>query len=223
MKSFKAIDGITTEDGKELLLTCRDGDYQICLDGQELMTSHAHRSEGFLASLACAELAGLAAPRVLVGGLGLGYTLRSALDHLPPEAVVVVAEVFPAVVEWNRGPLAPLAGHPLEDRRVSVLENDVTDVLTSQAAFDAILLDVDNGPEGLTRDSNEWLYQPRGLSAARRALRPGGVLAIWSSASHPWFSGRIRGSGFEVSEERVRARRTKGARRTIWVAKRREG
>lgn len=205
---------------KELRLYRRDREYSIRVGNAELMNSRVHGSEDALAELACARIAGRARPRVLIGGLGMGFTLAAALQRLGADAQVAVVELVPAVVTWNRGPLAELAGHPLEDARVTVHENDVAKVLKgARQVWDAILLDVDNGPEGLTRARNDWLYGAAGLNAAFDALRPAGVLAVWSAGPAPDFSDRLRRAGFEIEEVRVRARGARGgARHTIWIA-----
>lgn len=206
----------------ELRLYRHDRDFVFRVHGSELMTSRVHGSEELLAELALACLPSASTARVLVGGLGMGFTLARVLGLVGARALVEVVELVPEVVTWNREWLGDLNGHPLRDARVTVLEGDVARrIRDARSDYDVILLDVDNGPEGLTRDANDWLYSRAGLTAARAALRPGGVLAIWSSANHPWFTDRIRRAGFEVSEQRVRARRTKGARRTIWLATRR--
>jgi spermidine synthase len=152
----------------------------------------------------------------------MGYTLAAALRRIGPEGRVVIAELVPAVVEWNRGPLAELAGHPLKDRRVTVVEEDVAQIiLAGHGAYDAILLDVDNGPEGLTRKVNDRLYDSTGLKAAFSALRPDGVLAVWSAGQNQAFAKRLRQAGFTVEEVGVRARGPRGgARYTIWLARR---
>jgi spermidine synthase len=151
----------------------------------------------------------------------MGFTLAAALRHVGDQAQVVVAEIVPAVVTWNRGPLGEPAGHPLQDPRVTVREGDVARILMAgQQAYDAILLDVDNGPEGLTRKENDWLYSMDGLNAAYAALRPQGVLAVWSAGPDQAFLQRLRKVGFEVEEVRVRAHGSKGARHIIWLARR---
>lgn len=206
----------------ELHLYRRGEEFSIRVDRRELMNSRVHGSEDALAQMACASIADRAAARVLIGGLGMGYTVAAALERLEADAEVVVAELAPAVVAWNRGPLLDLVGRPLESSRVTVREVDVAQILrTEQAAFDAILLDVDNGPEGLTRRSNRWLYGQAGLAAAWKTLRLGGVLAIWSVGPNQSFADRLRQAGYAVEESRVRARATnKGAWHTIWIAKR---
>ena len=207
-------------NGGELRLYQRGEEFSIMIVGRgELMSSRAHGSEDALAEQTCARLSGTAKPRLLIGGLGMGFTLAAALRHVGDDAQVVVAELVPAVVAWNRGPLGGVAGHPLQDPRVSVYEGDVARVLRSgQQTYDAILLDVDNGPEGLTRQENDWLYGVNGLNAAYAALRPRGVLAVWSAGPDQVFMQRLRKVGFEVEEVRVRAHGAKGGRHVIWFA-----
>lgn len=208
----------------ELRLYRREDEFSIKIaDGGELMNSRIHGSEEALAELTCGKIADRFRPRVLIGGLGMGFTLAAALHHLGADAEVVVAELVPAVVVWNRGPLGEHAGHPLEDKRATVCEGDVADILkTRQQAYDAILLDVDNGPDGLTSKNNDWLYTMDGLHASFGALRPEGVLAVWSAGPDREFTKRLRKAGFRVEQVRVRARGKKGARHTIWLAARGE-
>ncbi len=208
-----------TPDGGELVLYRRGGEFVIRVDGRELMSSRAHGSEEAMAHLACEGLASGA--RVLVGGLGLGYTVRAALELLPADAELVVAEIVPAVVEWNRGPLADLAGRPLDDRRVAVHEGDVGAAMRTRGRFDAILLDVDNGPVALTRKANHVLYGPTGIALARGALRPRGVLAVWSAHRDDKFASRLRRGGFtSVEAVDVPARgRGGGPMHTIFLAR----
>jgi spermidine synthase len=221
MLRSRLLDGTTTEDGRELELYQRGDERIIRIDGWELMSSRCHGSEEAMARLTLEAGGPRRAPRWLVGGLGMGFTLRACLDLLGPDATVVVAEVFPAVVEWNRGPLGPLAGHPLDDPRTEVAPGDVYDRLDPAGEpFDAVLLDVDNGPEALTLASNKRLYSPRGLERLRRGLRPGGVLAIWSAGSDNRFAAQLGRAGFEVACHRVRARTEgRGPRHAIFVAK----
>lgn len=209
-------------NGGELRLYQRGDEFSIRIIGRgELMNSRVHGSEDALAEHTCARLNGGSNPRLLIGGLGMGFTLAAALRHIGDKAQVVVAELVPAVVAWNRGPLGAHAGHPLQDPRVTVREGDVARILKSeQQAYDAILLDVDNGPEGLTRKENDWLYGMNGLNAAYAALRPQGVLAVWSAGPDKAFLQRLRKVGFEVDEVRVRAHGKKGARHIIWFARR---
>ena len=199
----------------------RDTEFVIRVGPLALMSSAAHGSEEALAEAACARLAGRANPRVLVGGLGMGFTLAAALRSLPAGARVEVAELVDAVVEWNRGPLAHLAGRPLEDPRASVHAGDVAERIRGErAAFDAILLDVDNGPGALTVATNDRLYSDAGLRAAFAALRAGGVLSVWSVQPDRAFTDRLARAGFTVEEQVVRARRDKGGRHTLWLATR---
>jgi spermidine synthase len=210
-------------NGGELRLYLRGEEHSIAIvGGGELMNSRVHGSEDALAELACGAVASRPQARVLVGGLGMGFTLAAALRHLGADAEVVVAELIPAVVRWNRGPLGVHAGHPLDDPRVTVKEGDVARLLKRERdAFDAILLDVDNGPEGLTHRDNDWLYSRAGLEAAARALRNNGVLAVWSAGPDRGFTERLRQAGYAVEEVQVRAHAgRKGARHTIWLARR---
>jgi spermidine synthase len=208
--------------GGEVRLYRRGSEFSIRVGGRELMNSRVHGSEDTLAELACARIVGRPAPRVLIGGLGMGYTTAAALHYLGASAQVVVAELVPAVVEWNRGPVGELAGHPLRDSRVTVRVDDVARILQAEhRAYDAILLDVDNGPDGLTRKENDWLYASAGLAAAFAALRPLGVLAVWSAKPDRAFAARLRRVGFEVSEVCVRARGPLGGgRHTVWLGER---
>ncbi len=219
MKPWELLGRTRAPDGAELALTLRSGEYVILANGKSLMSSRMHGSEEALATFACARIRGREAPRVLIGGLGMGFTLRATLDLLPRDAAVIVAELLPAVVEWNRGPLGPLAGHPLTDRRVRVEPGDVAVTLRSSVtAFDAILLDVDNGPAAFATSGNAGLYNDAGLAAARAALRDGGVLAVWSARDDRRFEQRLRYAGFRVEVERVRGRLKKGGpRHTIFV------
>jgi spermidine synthase len=205
---------------KELRLYQRGDEFSIKIPGRgELMNSRVHGSEKALAELACTRIGGRERPRVLIGGLGMGFTLAAALQALGPKAEVVVAELVPEVVEWNRHLTGAPAGHPLADPRASVYVGDVGDLLRQQrAAFDAILLDVDNGPEALIRRENDWLYTVAGLEAARSALRPQGVLAVWSAGPDRLFTGRLHHAGFKVEEVIVRPHTSgKGARHYIWL------
>ena len=207
-------------ENKDLRLYQRGGEFSIQVDGSELMNSRVHGSEDAMAELACSRIASLPYPHVLIGGLGMGYTMAAALHRLGAESRVVVAELVPAVVAWNRGALAALAGHPLDDDRVTVRECDVAQIIQAeQRAYDAILLDVDNGPRGLTRKSNDWLYTPTGVDAAFTALRPAGVFALWSASPNPAFGRLLRKAGFAVDEEHARARGPRGGGcHTIWIA-----
>jgi len=218
-KDLEYLDGVRVPgDGGTLSLHKRGGEFTIRVHDTELMSSGSHESEDALAELACAKLAHVQDPVVLIGGLGMGYTLAAALKGTGPAAKIIVAELIPGVVEWNRGPLSHVAGHPLTDPRVSVRIQDVAlSLQTELHAFDAILLDVDNGPQGLTRDSNNWLYSPEGLASASTALRPNGVLAVWSSTPEKTFAMRLRKIGLEVEEVRIDSA-SHDDRHTIWIA-----
>ena len=204
----------------ELRLMRRGTEFSMMLGQNELMSSRLSGSEEALATLACRRLEAVERPHLLIGGLGMGFTLRAALAVLGSDARIMVAELVPAVIAWAKGPMADIFGDSLSDPRANVREADVIDVIESQvSAFDAILLDVDNGPEGLIRKANDALYDLKGLRAIRKSLRPGGVLAVWSSGPHPSFSKRLRDAGFEVNEVAVRATtRRRGARHVIWFA-----
>ena len=205
--------------GGELKLFRRGDEFSIMLGANELMNSRKKGSEESLASLACAGLGSVKRPRVLIGGLGMGFTLRAALAALPAAAEVVVAELVPGVVAWARGEMAALYGGSLSDSRVQIVEEDVARTIRL-GSWDAILLDVDNGPDGITVESNDALYARPGLLAARASLKLGGVLAVWSSAPDAAFTGRLRRAGFEVDEQVVRGGSGgRGARHVIWLAR----
>jgi spermidine synthase len=208
----------------ELRLMRRGAEFSMMLGQNELMNSRLIGSEQALATLACKRIEAVKRPHLLIGGLGMGFTLRAALAVLGTEARIMVAELVPAVIDWARGPMAEIFGDSLGDPRASIRSADVVDVIQSHAAaFDAILLDVDNGPQGLIRRANDALYDSKGLKAIRRALRPGGLLAVWSSGPNPAFSKRLRTAGFDVNEVAVRATtRRSGARHVIWLATRTE-
>ncbi len=204
----------------QLRLMQRGAEFSMMLGQNELMSSRLSGSEEALATLACRRIEAVKSPHLLIGGLGMGFTLRAALAVLGSDARIMVAELVPAVIAWARGPMADIFGDSLDDPRASIREADVVDVIRSHdSAFDAILLDVDNGPEGLIRKANDALYDLKGLKAIRRALRPGGVLAVWSSGPNPLFSKRLGAAGFEVNEVAVRATtKRRGARHVIWFA-----
>lgn len=203
-------------DGEELRLYQRGSEFSIRVGQVELMDSRVHGSEEALASVACERLRGRGRVRVLVGGLGMGFTLAEVLRGIGPESQVVVAELVPEVVAWNRGPLAALAGRPLDDPRVIVRESDVAQVIRAEVnAYDAILLDVDTAPRALTSKKNAWLYGPDGLKAAFAALRPKGILAVWSSVADEAFTRRLQQAGFETSEVKVRGHGGSGPRYLI--------
>ena len=224
MKRLVEIDRSAVPGGAEMVLYRRNDDFVVLVDGRELMGSRAHASEEQLAVLACAGLRAVAGARVLIGGLGMGYTVRAALRTVGADARVDVAELVSAVVGWNRGVLAHLAGAPLSDPRVHVIEKDVAHVLKeAEAHYDAILLDVDNGPAALTSPLNARLYDAAGLTRAMRALRPGGVLAVWSTSDHPAFTERLTRAGFATRLERPSARLGGGARHVVWLAHKQMG
>ena len=220
MKPFELLGQTLSPDGTVMKLIRRSDEYLILADGATLMSSRMHGSEEALATFACQRARMLEQPTVLIGGLGMGFTLRATLDLLPPDATVVVAELVPAVVEWNRGPLGPLARHPLKDRRVRVETGDVAVTLSSRLGqFDAVLLDVDNGPTAFTASNNAGLYDNRGIAAARAALKMDGVLAVWAAQDDRKFEQRLRQGRFDVQVQRVRGRVKKGGpRHTIFLS-----
>ena len=211
MKPWELLGVTSAPDGSDMRLSRRDNEYVIWVNGKSLMSSRMHGSEEALAAAGCAHIGASAGPRVLVGGLGMGFTLRATLDVLPSDAIVVVAELVPAVVEWNRGPLGALAGYPLRDPRVRIAVEDVGFTLRANTGrFDAVLLDVDNGPAAFTSALNAGLYDNAGVAAAHDALKPGGALAVWSAWDDRKFEQRLRYHGFAAQANRVRARLKKG-------------
>ena len=222
MIARELIDTAEVPGGEQLRLYRRGGDHMIVLDRNELMNSRMSGSEEVLATDTIGRL-GRAAPHVLIGGYGMGFTLRAALGALGPKARVTVAELVPKIIDWARGPMAELTAGCLDDQRVTVVHGDVSALIDgARGEYDAILLDVDNGPDGLTRAGNDRLYSPRGLEAARNALTPGGILAVWSAAPDAIFARRLAEARFEVDEVPVRARRNgKGPRHVIWFARKR--
>jgi spermidine synthase len=217
MKPWETLDTGRAPDGGELVLARRGDELVIRVDGQMLMSSRMHGSEETLARAGCVGLG--AGARVLIGGLGLGDTLRAALDALPEDATVVVAEIAEAVVAWNRGVLGPLAGQPLDDPRARVVVDDVLAVIGRERDLDAILLDVDNGPRGLTRDANDALYGRQGIAACVRALAPGGVLSVWSAADDRAYAARLADAGLAVDVKRTPARERKGGRHVLFMGR----
>ncbi len=219
MKPWQLLGEHNTPDGTQLKLMKHDRDMVILANDKMLMSSRMHGSEEELAALACKHLTRANAPRVLVGGLGLGYTLRATLDLLPLSGSVVVAELVEGVVEWNRGPLGPLANYPLNDHRATVVVGDVGKTMRlDKERFDAILLDVDNGPDAFTATGNADLYDNRGVTHSHAALRPGGVLAVWSAWEDRKFEQRLRWAGFTVTMHRMRARLKRGGpKHTIFL------
>jgi len=222
---FIQIDAVS-EHGGTLRLYQRGEEFSIRVDKQgELMNSRTHNSEDVLADLACAHLGERQSAHLLVGGLGMGFTLRAALSHANQATTVAVAELMPSVVRWNREYMGALAGYPLDDPRVQVLEQDVGKVMVEhKSVFDAIMLDVDNGPDAFTRQDNDALYGYRGLTHAYEALKPGGVLTVWSAGPDTAFTQRMMKVGFDVEERRVRAHAThRSNRHTIWIGVRPKG
>jgi len=207
-------------DGEVLRLFCHGRDHTIVVGSNELMNTRQSASEEALAILTCARLNGRKAPHLLIGGYGMGFTLRAALAALDGKARVTVAELVPQIIDWARGPMAELTAGCLDDPRVRLIEDDVVGLVQEgQGSYDAILLDVDNGPDGLTRAANSKLYSMRGLHRAREALTPGGILAVWSAARDPAVVRRVGDAGFAVEEVSVRARSNgKGAHHIIWLA-----
>ncbi len=226
MKRFVLIDTAEIPDnGGALCLFEYGEDFVIKIkggNGNQLMNTRTHGSEDALAEIPCRKIAHRPQTRVLIGGLGMGFTLASALRHLGADAEVQVAELVPGVIEWNRGPLGAKAGRPVDDPRTRIRLGDVADILKSEPqSFDAIMLDVDNGPEGLTRKSNSWLYSSAGLDTCASALRPNGQLAVWSASADQAFSQKLARAGFQAEEVQVFAHGNRGTRHTIWIAEKR--
>ncbi len=219
MKPWETLGRAHLPDGTELTLVRHPSEFAILANGRSLMSSRMHGSEEALARLGCARARTMRSPSVLIGGLGMGFTLRAALDALPPTARVLVAELVPAVVEWNRGWLGKLASHPLDDPRVQIEVGDVAATIrSSRARFDVVLLDVDNGADAMTTASNAVLYSDRGIAAARAAVRPGGILALWTATDDRRFERRLRAGGFDVQRTHIPARLNRGPRHTILIA-----
>lgn len=220
MKKWTTVEQALTPGGQTISLHEHDGSYTIRLDGVELMSTRRHASEERLAELACAHMKGISRARILIGGLGFGYTLRAALTAVPGDASVVVAEILPAVINWNRNPAYPLAADAMADPRVTILQRDVAEVIReSPAGFDSIILDVDNGPVSLTSGDNDQLYSYSGLGVARAALRPRGCVAYWSAAPDPGFERLMRRAGFAVDVQRCRAHGNSGISHTLFVGR----
>ena len=210
-------------DGGEMTLTQRDSEFSIKLKGVhgDLMSSRMYSSELALAELGCAHLLGVENTKVLVGGMGMGFTLAAALKATALSSEVLVAELVPEIIEWNKGPLGEVAGRPLDDTRARVYLGDVAELfMTKQASYDAVLLDVDNGPEAFTHDDNSDLYSLESLHAIRETLRPEGMLAVWSAWHDPRFTKKLRKAGFNTSYKTVRAHKGKGSKHTIYLAQR---
>ncbi len=220
MPPWMTLDRAPTGDGGELTLSARGDEFAIRLDGQELMASDSHDSEEKLAVHGCAGLRAVAGARVLIGGLGMGYTARAAFGELADDAEVEVVELIGAVVRWNRDVIGHLAGSPLLDPRLKVIEGDVSDVIDrAQNRYDAILLDVDNGPQAFTWRENKRLYTTAGLLAAKRALRPNGVFAVWSAFDSWAFTERLKAAGFDVKVVRVFVPGWTGGNHALWIAR----
>ena len=221
MQVRELVDTAQIPGGDELRLYRRGSDFIIAIGGNELMNSRMSGSEEALAVMSCERLRSPDGAHLLIGGYGMGFTLRAALAALGPSARITVAELVPAIIDWARGPMAELAAGCLDDRRVELVVGDVAAAIAEgRGRYDAILLDVDNGPDGLVRQANDGIYSAAGLASAKAALRPGGILAIWSAAPDPRFMRRLMAAGFRVDEVTVRARSNgKGARHTIWFAK----
>jgi len=220
MQPWELLDETNIPGSDETLRLKRRGqEYSIMLGANELMNSRLSGSERALATLSLEKLAGRKSPHILIGGLGMGFTLRAALEAADDTAQITVVELVPAVIAWARGPMADLHGASLIDPRMTILEGDIgAAIRTETAGYDAILLDVDNGPDGLSRPSNDALYTAKGIGEAKAALTPGGVLAVWSSAPDAGFTRRLKQAGFATEEKPVRAHGKSGARHTIWLA-----
>jgi spermidine synthase len=221
MKKTILLDQATTPDGRPMTLHEHDGVFMIRVDGVELMSTRQHHSEEKLAELACAQVGKQSGnARVLIGGLGLGFTLRAALRALGPNAMVFVVELMPAVIRWNENPEYKLAADAMADPRVEVIAGDVVDVLKpSRGQFDAIILDVDNGASGLTAAANSRLYSATGLAMIRSALRPDGCVAVWSADADPAFVERMGQAGFAVTVERARTHPTGGSWNSLFIGR----
>jgi spermidine synthase len=220
VKKWTTVDQTLTPDGKTISLHEHDGSYAIRVDGAELMSTRQHTSEEKIAELACAHVRGRRRARVLIGGLGFGFTLKAALRAVAPDATVVMAEILAAVISWNSNPAFHLAAEAMADPRVIVLQQDVCEVIRqTRGGFDSIILDVDNGPIAMSTAANGRLYDHTGLQWARTALRPAGCVAFWSAAPDPAFERRMIHAGFTVDVERSRSHGNSGARRTIFLGR----
>jgi spermidine synthase len=220
MKRWICLDTALMPDGQTISLNEHDGSYSVRIDGAELMSTRRHASEEKIAELACAHAAGIRGARILIGGLGFGFTLQAALSALRSDAAVVVAEIQSAVIAWNRNPSLPLAADAIADARVTILQEDVLEVIRQNpGGFDSIVLDVDNGPAALSTEGNRRLYDLEGLTAARCALRPKGCLAVWSAGPDAAFGKLLARAGFAVQIERCRARATSGGWHTVFLGR----
>ena len=220
MKKWTLIDSARMPDGGAISLHEHDGTYSVRINGAELMSTRRHASEDRIAELACEHAKQIRHARVLIGGLGFGFTLKAALKSLPPDAVVTVAEIAPAVIAWNRNPAIPLAADAVSDPRVTIAEQDVRDVIAkSTDAFDAIILDVDNGPAALSKESNSGLYNLAGLKRTHAALRREGCAAFWSAAPNHAFAKLMAAAGFAVDVQRCRAHMSSGGWHTLFIGR----
>jgi spermidine synthase len=220
VKKWTTVDRAQAPDGKTISLEEHDGSYAIRVDGIPLMSTRQHASEEKLAELACAHVRATRGARILIGGLGFGFTLKAALESLAPDATVAMAEILGAVIAWNRDPALPLAAKWLADPRVTVLQQDVGELIReSRGSFDSIILDVDNGPAALSTGGNVQLYEPAGLRRVRAALRPGGCMALWSVAPDPAFERRMAQAGFAVELQRCRSHGNSGRWHTLFVGR----
>jgi len=220
MKPIIKLATANTPDGGEMILYQHDRDFSIKINGKELMGSRQHESEMELARLGCAHLTDHATPRVLIGGLGMGYTLRQTLDILSPNASITVSELMPAVIDWNREYLGDLNGHPLKDKRAEVVTGDIYELLSqSTGRFDSILLDIDNGPSAMTDSGNQRLYTPTGMQICRRALRDQGCLAIWSTEPNKAFEKILINCNFHIRRYKLHAYKQSNKKSLfVWVA-----
>lgn len=224
MKKWTTVDTARMPDGKVISLYEHDGTYSVRVGGTELMSTRRHASEEKIAELVCAQAKTISGPRILIGGLGFGFTLKAALSVLPSDAMVVLAEILAAVVAWNRNPSFNLAANAMADRRVIVLQEDVADAISeSRDAFDCIILDVDNGSTALSTEGNRRLYTANGLFLIRTALRPGGCVAIWSAAPDPAFEKLLARAGFVVDVQRCRPHANSGGWHTIFLGRIKHG
>jgi spermidine synthase len=220
VKKWTTVDTAPTPDGRTISLMEHDGSYSIRVEGAELMSTRQHASEEKIAELACAHLKNKRGARVLVGGLGFGFTLKAALAVVAPDARVIVAEILSAVIAWNRNPSFHLAGESMDDPRVTILQQDVREaILHNQGGFDSIILDVDNGPAALTADGNAGLYGHAGLQLAKNALRPGGCVGFWAAAPDVAFEKQMRHAGFTVELVRCRSRPNSGSWHTLFMGR----
>jgi spermidine synthase len=220
MKKWNSVDTALMPDGKTISLNEHDGSYSVRVNGADLMSTRRHHSEEKIAELGCAQATDIRGARVLIGGLGFGFTLRAALSALAADATVVMAEILPAVIAWNRNPSFNLAADAMADSRVIVLQKDVADVISeSRGSYDSIILDVDNGPAALSTEGNYRLYDSKGLQLIRAALRPGGCVAIWSAGPDPAFEKLMARAGFAVEVQRCRPRANSGGWHSIFIGR----